>query len=258
MSNFPFKIWLVKLLKPIVAFALKHSVKLHDFEDALKIALVESVSDQNPALSNITQISLRTGIHRAEVKRLLENPTPLSERGILARVLGQWQSDKRFCKKGGEPRPLSCSGKNSEFEQLLSSISKNLSIYSILLELERSNLVARENGLAKLIQGEYRISDNLNDLMRVLSADIKDLLETVEKNQAREPNQTNLHIRTHYDNIAIESIPLLRREILKEGTLFHRKIQQLIAQHDKDINPELEDQQGGGQITLVSFANDQS
>lgn len=257
MNRESLKAWLVKLFIPVIRLCFQNSLKIQDITDSIKVAYIDCARREYGKDSdklNITQISLATGIHRNEVIRLLENQPSLRERGLIARILGQWQADRRFCKKGGLPKKLTCSGLNSEFGELVSSVSKSLTPYSILLELERKKMVIRNDGLVELLQPTYRIKDDWDALFRILSLDLSDLVDISTENMEKNDEDTNLHIRTHYDNIVVDSLPDLKRQILIEGTEFHRKMQSIIASYDKDLNSDLISKKGGGIVSLSSFS----
>jgi Family of unknown function (DUF6502) len=195
--------------------------------------------------SNSSKISLATGIHRGEVNRILSSTTPIIPRkDLVYRVIGQWQSNPRFRDQRGKPRVLSCEGIDSEFHLLVLSVSREVNPYSVLFELERIGAVERKDGDVTLHVPHYHIESDLKKALQIVGDDIHDLLLVASSNVENLPQDSQLHLRTEYDNVRKESIPLLRRWLLKEGDRVHSKARRLFARYDKDSNPHVKGEAG--------------
>ena len=245
------------VLKPVVRFCLKRSLKLQDFTEAAKQVYLETATEALEAEGeqrNVSKLSVMTGLHRRDVDRIVHETGPLRYgNDLLSRVIGQWQSDKRYSTRG-RARLLSFEGKESEFAELVASVSKNLNPYTVLFELERVGAVERGAGGLKLIRRTYEASSDLREGFSLLSGDCGDLISAVEENLTCRPSVPNLHSKTQYDNICTDHLDTIRSWILERGRVFHEEAREFLAQFDKDINPKLKNRPGGGRAAIGTFS----
>ena len=135
------------ILKPIVRFCLKRSVKFQEFSEIARHVFVQSAADEITSDGhevNVSRISVATGMQRRDVTRIWKSQPEIKEpQTVLRSVVGQWRSDKRFCDKSGQPKPLSFKGKESQFSELVKSVSQDVNVYTVLFELERIEAVSK-------------------------------------------------------------------------------------------------------------------
>lgn len=244
------------LLRPAVMVALRHGLKIQDLIEFLKVSFVELSKDElksSAEKQSISRIAIMSGLSRREVMRVgeketNESPTPK----LLSKVIGQWQHDKRYLIKGS-PRPLSFEGVQSEFFSLVSSISKDINPYTVLFELERLGGVVRSEGLLELRIRSFDAQKDVEKGWLLLGEDTADLVAAVQENLNNPKDIPNLHITTRYDNLVISSLPEIKEWILKKGAEFHASAREFISQYDKDLNPTLYKDEGGGSVVLGSF-----
>ncbi len=248
---------LAALLRPIIRYCLRHSIKLQRFIEVAKGVYVEIGEEQmlrDGHEVSTSRLAVMTGVHRKDVVRLGKGETKKRLPGdTLARVVGQWRNDPRFSRKNGHPRPLDLGGGSGEFAELVLSVSKELNPYTILFELERLKLINREGNTVALLANEYIPKKRPLESLRLVSADYEDILNAAEENVFEEPKVPNLHLTTRYDNVAIESLPTIRRWLMAEGAKLHQRARTYLAKHDKDLNPRLDKKAGGGRVVLGSF-----
>jgi hypothetical protein len=114
MENAGHTLMIRRLLQPLIRYLISKGWGYIALRDLLKECYVNEAVRANQAEGDPTDslISLVTGIHRGEVKRLralaLEAETAtdrLAKTGatLAARVVAAWVSDPRFCDKNGEP-----------------------------------------------------------------------------------------------------------------------------------------------------------
>ena len=244
------------LLRPIVRFCLRRSLKIQDLLEAAKVAFVSLAEDEiADSKASTSKLSIMTGLHRRDVMRLWkEQRAPKNQGSLLTRVLGQWQQDRRFQTKQGKPRLLEYEGKESEFVDLVRSVSKDLNPYTVLFELERIGAVVRVGSNLKLVTTTYVPRGNLKESFSLLASDSEDLLSAVEENLVNTPAIPNLHIKTHYDNICEEFVPQIRNWFLDRGAAFHREAREFLAKFDKDLNPALAKHKGGVRAAVGTFS----
>jgi len=244
------------MLRPIVRFCLNRAMKVQDILECLKFALidvgVEEISKAGERV-NVSKLSVATGLRRREVMRIYqEGDHKAWAVGLTTKVIGAWQSDRRFLTKQRKPRVLSLVGQESEFVRLVRSVSQDVPTASVLFDLERMGAVRRtERGVELLVEGLPGERD-LSEACRMLGEDVAALISAIEDNVEHKDKTPNLHIRTVFDNIAIQDLAELREVILKAGNDFHAKLAKHVGRYDLDIRPRT-GVTGGGKVTVTSF-----
>ncbi len=252
---------LKSLLRPVIRFCLRRSLKLQDLLEAAKIVFLEVAEDEMEkrtlAVSR-SRLSAMTGVHRRDVMRIYDHrERKTSNKDLVRKVVGQWQSDPRFTTRAGKPRILAVQSKESEFAQLVRAVSSDLNPYTVLFELERAGAVERSSKGLKLSAPVF-LPKELQSGFEILSQDIDNMTEAVEENCSTAPETPNLHIRTEYDNIAADALPAVRKWLLHEGSELHRRARAFLSQFDRDINPEVTSAPAGVRVVLGAFSLTQS
>ena len=250
--------FLEKLLKPIAVLCVRSGIKHREVAEILKLAFIkaslEELADLN-AIANTSKLSAVTGLQRKDIRRLIEQKeTNLPKGNLLTKVIGAWRSDPRFSLKRRTPRVLNYEGADSEFSMLVRSVSTDLNTYTVLFELERVGAVEKNKGQVELKVDAFNPENVPQEGLSLVATDVENLLLAGEENIFRSPPVPNLHLHTRYDNIAQKYLPQIRTWLLKEGALFHRKMRHHLSKYDKDLNPELFQQEGGGIVHIGSFS----
>jgi hypothetical protein len=140
-----------RVLSPLVRVMLAHGITLPTAIELLKRVFVEVAErdfrlDQKP--STDSRISLITGVHRKDVKRLRELPdveTNLPPNvSLSAQIVATWITGEQWLSEDGQPRPLPRLAKRSadpSFETLVASISQDIRPRSVLDEWLRLGVV---------------------------------------------------------------------------------------------------------------------
>lgn len=247
------------LLRPIARFCLRRSIKMQDYLEVSKQVFVDVAKEElqrRQENESVSRLSVMTGIHRREIDRFLDSKNqPRYGHDLPSRVIGQWQSDKRFLSKSGKPRILGVEGKQSEFVELVASVSKNLNPYTVLSELERAQVVERTvNGL-KLARRTYEAAAaDVDQSFALLSEDSEDLIRAVEENVFDRNSKSNLHVKTQYDNISLEYLDTIRSWFLEKGRTLHDEARRFLSQFDRDINQDLPKSKGRARVAFGSFS----
>ena len=229
--------YLVPVLRPIVRFCLKHSFYLQDIVEILKRLLLEEASlllEAEGQKVNVSRVSALTGMHRKDIPRLQSGEVPLEEKNLVSRVLGQWQFDRRFSLKDGKPKVLKLDTSANSFKDLVASVSSDLNSGTLLFELERLGLIKKRGSVVRLLKGHHSVQGNTKDALIILSADINDLLNSVDTNLAAKES-IHLHGRTEFDNVDPKAVPKIRNWLIKEGREFHQRAREYLSKYDRDI-----------------------
>ncbi|MBX7145028.1 MAG: hypothetical protein K1X79_11290 [Oligoflexia bacterium] len=243
-------------LGPIVRFGLRHSLRVQDLIEQVKVASIEIATAEIAKINeeaNVCRLSAVTGLHRRDVRRIyLRNETKSSAYDPCTRVIGAWQSDPRFVGKSGRPRVLTCEGAGNEFQILMESVSTDLTAGTVLFELERLGAVERVEGGIKLVYRSLTVRRDPERAFEMLADDMDDMLCAVEENISNETADRNLHAKTVYDNIAIEDLPKAQSWLVREGAKFHQRARLFLSKLDLDLAPASR-KTPGGKIAVGTF-----
>jgi len=247
------------LIRPLVRYCMRNSHSYQDYARVGKQIFIQAAEKELRKTSkkvNVSRLSALTGINRAEVtKHYKESEPGAGQRlSVLWRVLGQWEQDERFSTKRREPRVLSYKGQDSEFHQLVKTISKDMNPGTVLYELERSNLVQKTPKGVKRVRQLADQGEDLEKLFELVSKDVDMCINAAEVNAAREVKISNLYVRTEYDNVFDKDLEKIRSWFVNEGKAFHRRARDFLSKYDQDVHPE-PGEKAGRKVALsaVSF-----
>lgn len=245
------------LLRPVLRFCLSHSLKIQEVFDSCKrvfLSVAEEEIRKRGDTVSMSKLSVMTGIHRPDIMRLYQGESSSSPPlNLVSRILGQWQHDSRFLGPNKKPRVLRFEGAQSEFSELVSSLSAALNPYTVLFELERLGAVERTAKGARLIMQEHIIRGDVEKSYSLVSQNIIDLLEAVDENVFTTVELPNLHLTTEYDSVGASKLEQIRHWFLKEGSAFHTKCRRFLANYDKDVNPKWQDE-SQARVSICTFS----
>jgi hypothetical protein len=249
---------LKRLLRPAVAFAARYSFRVQALTEILKEVLLE-VTDadlRSKGLEpNVSRLSAATGLHRRDVTRLWRDESPPKQGlDVISRIIGQWQSDKRYFGKNGLPKVLSLEGRKGTFAELVQSVSSDLNPYTVLTELERSQAVEKREDGIHLVKKTYQPRGDLDKGLTLLGNDSMTLVNSVSENIMSPEKLENLHVRTEYDNVPIGFEEEIRRWFLSQGSAFHGAVREFLSEKDRDINPKLPAGEDKLRVSFVTFS----
>ncbi|MCY1232963.1 hypothetical protein D9M72_454810 [compost metagenome] len=237
------------VMRPIVRLMLRKGVTYNCFAELLKQIFVDvaerefRLDDKSPTDS---RISLLTGVHRKDVKRLRsgagaeanELPENVS---FGAHLVSVWMNDTPFCAKPGKPLPLArlaSAGGEVSFDALVAKVSKDIRARVVLDEWQRLGIVRIDDQdrvhletMAFIPQRGFDekaayFRHNLHDHA---CAAVHNLTETTEPFFERS---------VHYDSLSPDSVDQLREAVRDEGMQVLIAFNQLAADlESKDIPP---------------------
>lgn len=156
---------LARVLRPLVRLALARGVTFAVLAELLKRVMVE-VAERDFRLDGKAQtdsrISLLTGVHRKDVRRLRAPETRVGasapEAGSFgAQVIARWLSTAPFATRAGKPKPLArlaSAGGERSFEALVAGLSTDIRPRAVLDEWLRSGLVHLDDAERVVLDAE--------------------------------------------------------------------------------------------------------
>lgn len=142
---------IARILRPLVRLLIARGITLPAAVEMLKDAYVKvAVTDfrLGDAPPPDTRVSLLTGVHRKDIRRLRDAdraPEDMTALNVLSEVVTRWATDRRYRTRDGKPRvlPRSSTARHPvSFASLAYSISSDLKPRPILDELVRLGMVA--------------------------------------------------------------------------------------------------------------------
>lgn len=242
---------------PIIRFGLRHSLRVQDLIEQVKVGAIkvaqEEIEQRNQE-ANICRLSAATGLHRRDVRRIFsrgeEKPSSFD---LLTRVIGVWQSNRKFLSTNGKPRVLTVEGPRCDFQVLMESIATDLTAGTVLFELERLGAIQRVSKGIKLVYQTLSVRHDSKEGFEMLGDDIEDLILSVEENLLEDNPERNLHAKTVYDNIPQEDLGKVQRWIIAQGASFHRELRQYLSGLDLDLRPNAK-KTPGGKVVFATFS----
>jgi len=236
-----------KILRPLVGFLLDHGLTYTWLSGLLKSIYVE-VAEKEFALAGKEQtdsrITLLTGVHRKDVRRLRREPredeSPPASIFLGAQLVALWLSDKRFCDSKGQPRPLQRrpeGGKRNSFEDLVTSVSTDIRPRAVLDEWLRLGAVEIDDKDRVQLKTEAFVpAKGFEEKVFYFGRNLHDHMAAARLNvQGKLPSF--LERSVYYDELTPESVQSLaelsEREGMKTLKELNRRARQLQARDRK-------------------------
>jgi hypothetical protein len=216
-----------RVLGPLARLMLARGMTLPLAVELLKRVLVETAERdfrlESKAVTD-SRISLLTGVHRKDVKRLRSLPrvdAPLPHKVSLgAQLVGRWVTQKPWVDRGGRPKRLPrlySQGGKASFEALVASVSRDIRPRSVLDEWIRLNVVTlNEADEVVLNTAAFVPREGADEKLHYLGLNVGDHAETAANNVlGREPRFDR---SVHHDGLSEEQVQRLRRRAAELGT----------------------------------------
>ena len=196
---------------------LSHQVSYPYLINLLKTVYVE-VADRDFALPDrsqtISRVSLLTGVHRKDVKRLREaeserDPIPANV-SLGAQLIARWTGLAEYCGPDGQPLALARqSSSGVSFESLVESVSKDIRPRAVLDEWLRLGLVgleeADEGELVRLDVAAFVPESGFDEKAFYLGRNLRDHIATAAHNLAGLA-PSRLERSVYYDDLTPSSL----------------------------------------------------
>lgn len=190
---------LKRILRPLVRFLIERGITLPQINQLLKQTYVE-VAEHDFVLRDKPQsdsrISMLTGVHRKDVRRLREQANdesaPPESISLSAQVVNNWLTERRYIDKQGVSKVLPLRSGNARvasFESLVASVSRqDLRPRVVLDELLRLKIVTLEDEHVSLLQDAFIPAAGDAEKLYYFAQNLRDHLAAATRNvQADKP-----------------------------------------------------------------------
>ncbi len=235
------------MLRPLVKRLLAMGVPFGRLEARLRELFVE-VADVEFALPGRQQtdsrVSLLTGINRKEVRRIRSAEGQAGPRSFTMNyataLISRWLTDAQTADRAGRPLPLPYSAaRGPSFMKLARKVTADLAPGVLLDQLVNSGAVeVRDGNVVVLKSDAYVPKPDVAEKVQILAEDPAELIDTILRNTFAEGEELLLQRKVYYDNLGGDAAKQIRAEMRREGERFLRRVNRLLARHDRDRNPK--------------------
>lgn len=232
------------LCKPLIRLLIEKGITFPQFRELMKELYVEvadeqfSLDDKKPSDSRIFVL---TGIHRKDIKRIRqqnenENQQITSSASLSGELVARWSSMPEYLDDKGKPSPLLKSGKGNEagFDQLVSSVNKDVRPRVILEEWLRLNIVRLKDDYVVLNKSAFVTNKEFKEMAYYLGHNVHDHVASCVNNILEE-NEPMLERSVYYASLTENSVNKLKAIASKKGDdLLQHLNKQAIKLYDAD------------------------
>lgn len=214
---------LARLLRPLVRLLVRSRVTFPAVCDLLR-ELYVNVAEYDFALPGKEQtdsrVSLLTGIHRKEVRRLRGAGAPVSAvpaaLSRTSRILARWLADPLYAGEDGRPLALPRMGETPSFEALVASVTRDVRPRAVLDEwMDRGLVVLDGENRVVLQETAYVPQGGSDQQLYYLGRNLHDHVAAAVAN-VESPHPPFLERSVHYDGLSrelAERLQALSRDI---------------------------------------------
>jgi hypothetical protein len=208
---------MLRLLEPLARLALAQGITLQPLAELMKLALVAAAAREDPAAS-MSQVSVRTGVHRKDLRRIAERPVPRPTRSPGPEVFSRWLADPRFLTGRGRPRVLPRlppADGGPSFEELSYSVTSDVHPRAVLGELQRLALAELDGrDRVRLTAAAYVPYGDRGGMLAMLADNVGDHLDAAVAN-LRSGGERHLEQAMFSDGLSADSAERFNRATLR-------------------------------------------
>jgi len=238
---------------PLARLVLERGISFGALTEVIKFVMIKQAERQLQGHNNATptdsRISIATGIHRKEVKRLRAldlDSTRFFQASLPMQVVARWMAEPKLkSKQGPKPLPRKKQGAQAfDFEDLVRSVSTDVRPKAVLDELQVRGLVTVDKkGLIHLHPDNLVMNQGQEETLRYLSMNIHDHLSTAVGNLIS-PEEKSLERCVHYHGLSDVAVEKLRvaaekqamQALLAVNNVAQRLLEQESTRGDQRMN----------------------
>lgn len=184
---------LLAILRPLARLAIDHGIQFNQLEELAKRAMVDAALDavrheSGEASPPISRLSVISGIHRKEVKRLLETQdlsAVQSEQTPATVLYATWATHPNWVDAAGQPRALPRRPQDDlpSFETLARSVTTDVHPRTLLDEMLRLKLVSHDPATDTVQLSATMVPvGEIDAMLRFAAASLSDHIAAVREN----------------------------------------------------------------------------
>lgn len=232
------------LCKPMIRLLIEKGVTFPQLRELMKTLYVE-VANEHFSLHNTkpsdSRIFVLTGVHRKDIKRIREQADQggevvSSSASLSGEIVARWTSMPDYLDNKGKARKLLKVKNNNEpgFDQLVSSINKDVRPKAILEEWLRLNIVHMKDDYVVLNKSAFVTNKEFNEMAYYLGHNVHDHMASCVNNILAD-DEPMLERSVYYASLSPSSVIKLRNIANKKGNeLLQQLNKQAVKLYDAD------------------------
>lgn len=231
------------LLRPLIRLLIHHQLTFPYVRELLKEIYIEAASEiikKDRGDINNSRLYILTGVHRKDIKRILEqdktDSMPATSPSLGGALIARWIALPEFLTKDGQPRKLKKTGSDQQpgFEQLVVGVSKDIRPRAMLDEWLRQGIVCLEDDLVVLNESAFIPAQDFEKLCYYLGHNMHDHFASSTHNLLQE-GEPMLERSVYYANLTEQSVQQLRQLATTQSMQMLTEInKQAMALHQAD------------------------
>ena len=220
---------------------LRLGMTWREFSELSKSVFVQVATEEfgiNGRPTNVSRVSILTGIARKEVKRqrdlLAEEVPPATGKTTDAtRLLSGWHQDPDFLDSTGRPRLLPEQGEAASFAELFSRYGGDMAMPTMIKELLKTGAMRRaDDGRFEVLMRYYQPSAADPENLKFAVDRIHDVMQTMNNNVFVDEHSTpRFGGFAANDRIPVDVIPRFAEFLDKRGQEFLEEIDDWLTEH---------------------------
>lgn len=228
------------LLRPVAALIMKCGMTWKEFADLAKPIFVEVATEEfgiRGRPTNVSRVSILTGISRKEVKRQREllastGATSSNKTSDATRLLSGWFQDPMYQDHQGNPIPLVERGPAPSFELLFQRYGGDTPFQTLLKELKAANSIAAgDDGKLIALRRYHMPAPMSEENIRLFGSNLFDHARALERNVTGGKEQRRFEGFAADDRIRPAAAEEFRRFIDERGQRFLEEIDDWLNRH---------------------------
>lgn len=233
------------LLRPIASVVLKCGMTWREFSELSKSVFVSVASDEfgiRGRPTNVSRVSILTGISRKEVKRqreLLTEPKAAKSPKTTdaSRLLSGWHQDADYVGTDGSPLALPGAGPKPSFQSLFERFGGDTPEQTLVRELLKAGSVEKDDQGRYVAKRRYHMPVEMDaGSIRVFGTNLFDHANTLCKNITSNTEDRWLEGFAIDDQIHPDAVDEFRNFLDERGQHFLEEIDDWLGQHRLDSN----------------------
>lgn len=191
---------LARVMQPLAQLLIANGVQLSSVVEQIKRSLVDAAASDfavDGRNNTDTRISILTGVHRKDVRRLRSEPAPhagaaVPIMSVASCVVARWISEPRYLNADNSPLRLARTPRHAEpgepvFSHLVAEVTRDVGARAVLDELQRLGVVGVEADAHVVLKSiAFVPHSGVRESFHFLGANVADHLATAVHNLADE------------------------------------------------------------------------
>lgn len=213
---------LARLLRPIARIMIAYNVTINAAMDALKRALYEAATTQNEKTTD-SRVSLVTGLHRKDVRRLREKPSEHGKRSLInsgSLIVGIWLAHAKFQNTNGKPASIPRQGDGNVlgFNDLVRISKVDIPVSTLLEAMVEEKVIEHDDATDQLtlITGAFLATSDDTLKLDAFEKNLLAHLDAASWNLLKDKSDNAHYERAlHVNKLSASSVDTLENEARK-------------------------------------------